>query len=98
MYLKTGETIETTPSPQSVKFITTRTKAVWSAVERACTTGDFRPNKSNLCSWCSFQEWCPAFDGNPDNAAAGAQAAYDALFSDEPVATVVDFPATSRVG
>ena len=43
MYLKTGETIETVPSAQSVKFITTRTTAVWSAVERACITGDFRP-------------------------------------------------------
>jgi putative RecB family exonuclease len=85
MYLKTGETIETVPSAQSVKFITTRTKAVWSAVERACTTGDFRPNTSNLCNYCSFQQWCPAFEGNPDDAEAGARAAYDALF-DQPVA------------
>jgi putative RecB family exonuclease len=85
MYLKSGETIETVPSPQSVKFITTRTKAVWSAVERACTTGDFRPNQSNLCNWCSFQQWCPAFDGNPDLAETEARAAYDALLEPQPV-------------
>lgn len=84
MYVKTGETIETVPSAQSVRFITTRTKAIWNAVERACTTGQFQPNTSNLCNYCSFQQWCPAFDGNPDEAEAGATAAYDALFA-EPV-------------
>jgi putative RecB family exonuclease len=79
MYLKSGETIETVPSEQSVRFITTRTTAVWSAVERACTTGDFRPRRSKLCDYCSFQRWCPAFDGNPDDAAIEARQAYDAL-------------------
>jgi len=82
MYLKSGETIETTPTAQSVKFITTRTKAVWSAVERACTTGDFRPRKSKLCDYCSFQQWCPAFGGNPDLAATEAVVAYDALMTE----------------
>jgi putative RecB family exonuclease len=81
MYLKSGETIETTPTAQSVKFITTRTKAVWSAVERACTTGDFRPRQSKLCDYCSFQKWCPAFGGNPDLAATESVAAYEALLT-----------------
>ena len=85
MYLKTGETIETTPSAQSVKFITTRTKAVWAAVERACTTCDFRPNRSNLCNWCSFQQWCPEFNGDPDLAETEARAAYEALLRPTPV-------------
>ena len=79
MYLKSGETIETVPSEQSVRFITTRTTAVWSAVERACTTGDFRPRRSKLCDYCSFQRWCPAFDGNPDDASIEARQAYEAL-------------------
>jgi putative RecB family exonuclease len=77
MYLASGETIETVPSAQSVKFITTRTTAVWSAVERACTTGDFRPRQSKLCDWCSFRQWCPAFGGDPALAATEAVAAYD---------------------
>jgi putative RecB family exonuclease len=79
MYLSSGETIETVPSEQSVRFINTRTSAVWKAVERACVSGDFRPNKSRLCDWCSFQQWCPAFDGNPDLAATEAVAAYERL-------------------
>ena len=79
MYLSTGETLETVPSAQSVKFITTRTTAVWKAVERACATGDFRPRQGRLCDWCSFRRWCPAFGGDPDAAAEGATAAYAAL-------------------
>ena len=81
MYLSTGETIETTPSAQSVRFITTRTTAVWNAVERACTTGDFRPRQSRLCDHCAFQQWCPAFGGDPALAATEAVAAYEALLA-----------------
>ena len=79
MYLKSGETITATPSEQSVKFITTRTQAVWKAVERACQTGDFRPRPGPLCSGCAFQEWCPAFGGDPERAAVEATARYALL-------------------
>ena len=72
MYLRSGETIEATPSEQSVRFITTRTTAVWKAVERACVTGDFRPRPSALCASCTFQRWCPSFGGDPELAAVEA--------------------------
>ena len=81
MYLSSGETIETVPSAQSVRFIETRTSAVWKAVERACDTGDFRPRTSRLCDYCSFRAWCPAFGGDPTQAATGATAAYEALMA-----------------
>jgi putative RecB family exonuclease len=79
MYLRTGETITATPSPQSVKFITTRTTAVWKAVERACITSDFRPRQGPLCKVCAFQTWCPAFGGDPTRAAAEAPVAFGRL-------------------
>ncbi len=79
MYLRSGETITALPSAQSVKFITTRTTAVWKAVERACTTGNFQPRQGPLCSSCSFQQWCPAFGGNPDLAAVEAPLLHPAL-------------------
>ena len=65
MYLSTGETITATPSAQSTKFITTRTTAVWKAVEKSCITGDFKPRQGPFCGTCSFQTWCPAFGGDP---------------------------------
>ncbi len=79
MYLRTGETITALPSAQSVKFITTRTTAVWKAVERACTTGTFLPRQGPLCTSCSFQQWCPAFGGDPELAAVEAPLQHAAL-------------------
>ena len=78
MYLSSGEVIEATPSAQSVRFITTRATAVWNAVERACTTGDFKPRPSARCASCSFQTWCPAFGGDPERAVVEAPLAFDA--------------------
>lgn len=72
LYLSTGEVIEATPSERSARFVTTRTAAVWKAVERACVTGDFQPRPSGRCSFCSFQRWCPAFGGDPARAKAEA--------------------------
>jgi putative RecB family exonuclease len=79
MYLRTGETITTTPSDQSVRFLTTRTQAVWKAVETACRTGDFRPRQSSLCTGCAFRDWCPAFGGDPALAAVEAPLRYRPL-------------------
>jgi putative RecB family exonuclease len=79
MYLRSGETITATPSEQSVKFITTRTTAVWKAVERACITSDFRPRQGPLCKVCSFQQWCPAFGGDPELARVEAPVAFGRL-------------------
>jgi putative RecB family exonuclease len=49
------------PTDQSMRGLLQRTGAVWAAIERACTTGDFRPSPSPLCKSCAFQSHCPAF-------------------------------------
>ena len=69
MYLSTGETIVARPTAQSIRFLPMRTKAVWGAVEKACTSGDFQPRPGRLCGSCAFQKWCPAFGGDPSQAA-----------------------------
>ena len=77
MYLSTGEIIEATPSEQSVRFVASRTAAVWKAVERACVTGDFKPRPTALCAArARFRRWCPAFGGDPDRAAIEAPLAF----------------------
>ncbi len=53
------------PTLQSIRGLEGRASAVWSAVERACATEDFRPRPSRLCDWCAFQAYCPAFGGEP---------------------------------
>ena len=53
-----------------------RTAAVWKAVERACLTGDFKPQPTALCELCAFRPWCPAFGGDPERAAVEAPLAF----------------------
>lgn len=57
------------PSEQSTQGLSRRLDAVWRAVETACEREDFRPRPSPRCDWCAFQRWCPAFGGDPTQAA-----------------------------
>ncbi len=68
LYLGDPLAIIATPSEQSIKGLTQRTQAVWTAVERACERDDFRPKVSRLCDWCSFKKYCPAWGGDPERA------------------------------
>lgn len=72
LYLAEPIAIITTPTEQSIRGLERKVTAIWSAVERACETEDFRPKPSRLCDWCAFQRFCPAFGGNPDDARAVA--------------------------
>lgn len=63
LHLQEPVSITAIPSPQSIKGMTLKTSAIWTAVEKACEREDFRPNPGKLCSWCSFHEYCPAQGG-----------------------------------
>jgi putative RecB family exonuclease len=63
MYLRDRVVVVESPTEQTMRGLRQRALAVWHAIERACETGDFRPNPSRLCSSCSFQSQCPAFGG-----------------------------------
>jgi putative RecB family exonuclease len=65
LYLKDGDALTYTPDEgELVRFERTLT-AIWAAIERAVSTGDFRPNKTRLCDWCDHQAFCPAWGGTP---------------------------------
>ncbi|MHB8245166.1 MAG: RecB family exonuclease [Acidimicrobiales bacterium] len=66
LYLKDRVVVSAEPTDMSIRGVRQRAGAVWKAIERACENSDFRPSPSALCSWCSFQQYCPAFGGNPD--------------------------------
>jgi putative RecB family exonuclease len=65
LHLREPVSITAVPTDQSIRGLTTRTQAIWSAVERACALDDFRPRPGRLCDFCSFREWCPAWGGDP---------------------------------
>jgi putative RecB family exonuclease len=69
LHLKEPVVITASPTEQSLQGHRQRTLAVWSAIERACSTGDFRPRPSPLCNYCHFKPYCPAHGGDPDQAA-----------------------------
>jgi putative RecB family exonuclease len=31
-------------------------------IDQRCETGNFEPNKTNLCNWCAFKSKCPAWN------------------------------------
>ena len=65
LYLAQPVAIVAVPSEQSIRGLERRVGAIWTAVERACATDDFRPNPGRLCDWCAHKAHCPAFGGDP---------------------------------
>ncbi len=73
------------PTEQSTRALERRLQAVWSAVESACEHEDFRPRPSALCGWCSFQQWCPTYGGDPARAAVDVEIGQRAASGQEPL-------------
>ena len=65
VYLGDGQVLTLDPTPNELLATEERIEAIWSAITRAATTGNFQPRRSRLCDWCSFQSLCPAFGGTP---------------------------------
>jgi putative RecB family exonuclease len=68
LYLSEPVAIIATPSEQSARGLQQRVAAIWTAVERACQTDDFRPRPGPLCDYCAFRDFCPAWGGEPNRA------------------------------
>jgi putative RecB family exonuclease len=65
LYLGDGEALTYSPDEGELVRFERTLQAIWSAIERAVATGDFRPNKTRLCDWCDHQAVCPSFGGTP---------------------------------
>jgi putative RecB family exonuclease len=65
MYLADTDTLTYAPDADELDRFERTLKAIWAAIERATTTGDFRPSPSRLCDWCDHHALCPAFGGTP---------------------------------
>jgi putative RecB family exonuclease len=65
VYLGSGEVLRYSPDESDLLATERKVKALWTAISRAQETGDWRPRRSALCSWCSHQALCPEFGGTP---------------------------------
>ncbi len=74
LHLAEPVAISLVPSDQAMRGLRNRTQAIWSAVERACRTEDFRPKVSKLCDFCGYKQHCPVFGGQLPAAPAAALA------------------------
>jgi putative RecB family exonuclease len=81
LYLGDGEALTYSPEEGELVRFERTLQAIWSAIERAVSTGDFRPNPTRLCGWCDHQALCPSFGGTPPPfpAEAAAQAGWSTL-------------------
>lgn len=69
IFLGSCEVLSATPTEQALRAMERKGLALFNAIERACDREDFRPHRSKLCDWCCWQEFCPAWGGDPALAA-----------------------------
>jgi putative RecB family exonuclease len=65
IYLGNGEIVRYAPDESDLRATVRKIDALWQAIERARSTGDWRPRPGRLCAWCAHQAICPAFGGTP---------------------------------
>jgi putative RecB family exonuclease len=75
LYLGDGDALTYAPEESELVRFERTLLAIWTAIERAVATGDFRPNRSRLCDWCDHQALCPSFGGTPPPFPSDAAAA-----------------------
>ena len=84
LYLADRQVLSYTPDEAELIRFERTLSAIWSAIQRAARSGDFRPSPSRMCGWCDHKAHCPAFGGTPppypgwpDPSGAGTQSARD---------------------
>jgi putative RecB family exonuclease len=65
VYLGNGEILRYAPEESELLATERKLKALWAAIERAATSGDWRASPGRLCDWCNHQALCPAKGGTP---------------------------------
>jgi putative RecB family exonuclease len=69
LYLSRPERIVAHSNDQMVRGVEVKSAALMRAIRTACERNDFRARPSALCDFCSFREFCPAWGGDPSQAA-----------------------------
>jgi putative RecB family exonuclease len=65
VYLGDAQVLRYAPDEADLRATERKLTALWAAIERAATTGDWRPRRSRLCDWCDHRALCPEWGGTP---------------------------------
>jgi len=76
LFLRDGVHVDLRPTDEDIASVEHEIREVWRSIVSSAERGEFRPKKSKLCGWCSFQALCPEFGGtvpplDPDAVEAG---------------------------
>ena len=84
LYLADRQALSYAPEEAELIRFERTLAAIWSAIRRAASSGDFRPSPSRMCDWCDHKSRCPAFGGIappypgwPDLVGAGSETMRD---------------------
>ena len=58
VYLGSGEVLTYDPDETDLRGVERKVLALWEAIQRATESGDWRPRRGRLCSWCDHQARC----------------------------------------
>jgi putative RecB family exonuclease len=84
VYLGSGHVLRYSPDEADLLATERKLQAVWKAIDRARTTGEWRASPSRLCDWCDHKIRCPAWGGTPPPLPAADPAADAANGSEAP--------------
>ncbi|WP_114423241.1 RecB family exonuclease [Nocardioides houyundeii] len=65
VYLGDREVLRHCPDEAELLATERKVEALWRAIRLAEESGEWQPSPGRLCSWCSYQDMCPAFGGTP---------------------------------
>lgn len=63
IYLGNGELLRYEPDEADLLATERKVEAIWRAIKECEESREWLPNRSPLCSWCSYKEHCPEFGG-----------------------------------
>jgi putative RecB family exonuclease len=65
LFLKDAQVLDLHPTDADIAAIEHEVRELWREIQDVARAGAFRPRRSQLCAWCSFQDACPEFGGTP---------------------------------
>jgi putative RecB family exonuclease len=65
IYLDNEEILRYVPDERDLAATERKLEALWAAIDRATTRGDWRPRPGPLCGYCAHKSLCPAWGGTP---------------------------------
>ena len=65
IFLRDARHVDLHPTDEDLAAVEHEVRELWREITASAAAGEFRPQKSKLCGWCSFQGLCPAFGGTP---------------------------------